>query len=57
MVVKHNFRSAEFKELRDNVSIIALERILAKTKRVGVVGVDSTACGCVLRRTHELPCA
>lgn len=57
MVMQHNFKPVEFKELRGNVFITAFERILAETKRVGVVGVDSTACGCVLRHTHGLPCA
>lgn len=57
MVVHHSFKPVEFREPRNNVSVTALERILVEMKHVGVVGVDSTACGCVLRCTHGLLCA
>ncbi|XP_028102895.1 uncharacterized protein LOC114302124 [Camellia sinensis] len=40
-----------------NVSICALEYVLAKSKRENSVGIDVAACGCVLRHTHGLPCA
>lgn len=55
-VVQHSFKSTEFKELHNNVSITALERI-AETKCVGVVGVDFIASECVIRCTHGLPYA
>ena len=57
IVVQDNFKSSEFKELRGNVSISALEKILAETKRADSVGIDQDACGCVIRHTHGLPCA
>lgn len=57
IVVQHSFKPVEFKELRGNVSISIMEKILAETKRVDVVGVDFTACRCVLKCTHRLPCA
>ncbi|KAL7180713.1 hypothetical protein ACSBR1_039722 [Camellia fascicularis] len=47
----------DFKELRGNVSITALEIILAESKQASSVGIDITACGCVVRRTHGLSCA
>ncbi|XP_028102309.1 PKS-NRPS hybrid synthetase CHGG_01239-like [Camellia sinensis] len=45
------------RELWGNVSICALEYVLAESKRANSVGIDVTTCGCVLRRTHGLPCA
>ena len=56
-IVQHNFKPSEFKELRGNISRNALEKILAETKRANVVGIDHKTCGCVIRRTHGLPCA
>lgn len=56
-VVQHNFKLVDFKELRGNVSIAAIERILAEMKRVGIVGVDFATYACVLICTHRLPCA
>lgn len=56
-VVQQSFKLVEFKKLRGNVSISAMERILAETKHIGVVGVDSVACRCILRYTHGLPYA
>jgi len=46
-----------FREVHENVSIIALEKILDEIKRVGFIGIDPVACGCQLRCTHGLPCA
>jgi len=46
-----------FRELRRNVSITALEKILNKTKWVGFVGIDLIACGCQLKYTYGLSCA
>ncbi|XP_028122710.1 uncharacterized protein LOC114319847 [Camellia sinensis] len=55
--VQHQFKLSQFRELRGNVSICALEYVLAESKRANSVGIDVVACGCVLRRTHGLPCA
>eukprot|EP00268_Persea_americana_P034804 TRINITY_DN3440_c2_g1_i6.p1 TRINITY_DN3440_c2_g1~~TRINITY_DN3440_c2_g1_i6.p1 ORF type:complete len:952 (-),score=86.58 TRINITY_DN3440_c2_g1_i6:87-2942(-) len=55
--VQHNFKPLEFKELWGNISISALEKILVEMKRANSVGIDQDACGCVIRRTHSLPCA
>ncbi|XP_028071740.1 uncharacterized protein LOC114274068 [Camellia sinensis] len=56
IVVQHDFKPAQFKELRGNVLITALEILLAESKRASSVGIDITTCGCVVRRTHGLPC-
>ncbi|XP_028067424.1 uncharacterized protein LOC114270176 [Camellia sinensis] len=55
--VQHQFKPSQFRELRGNVSICALEYVLAESKRANSVGIDVATCGCVLRRTHGLPCA
>lgn len=57
MVVQHSFRPSEFRELHGNVSIIALEKLRDEIKRASFIGIDPSACGCQLRRTHGLPCA
>ncbi|KAL7251152.1 hypothetical protein ACSBR1_013060 [Camellia fascicularis] len=57
IVVQHNFTPSEFVQLWGNVSLCALEHILAETKRAESIGIDSSACGCVIRHTHGLPCA
>ncbi|XP_028070434.1 uncharacterized protein LOC114272918 [Camellia sinensis] len=31
--------------------------VLAESKRANDVGIDASVCGCVVRRTHGLPCA
>ncbi|XP_028103953.1 uncharacterized protein LOC114303001 [Camellia sinensis] len=54
--LQHQFKPFQFRELRGNVSIYALEYVLAKSKRANSVGIDVAACGCVLRRTYGLPC-
>lgn len=56
-VVEHNFKPALFRELRGLVSRKALNLILIESKRSNTVGVDTGLCGCVLRKTHGLPCA
>ena len=55
--MQHNFKPAEFKELRGFISICALNHILVQSKRANAVGIHETACGCAIRRTHGLPCA
>ncbi|CAL5372675.1 unnamed protein product [Camellia sinensis] len=56
-VVQHQFRPSHFRELWGNISIIALEIVLVESKRAEFTGIDSSACGCVIRHTHGLPCA
>ncbi|XP_028111572.1 uncharacterized protein LOC114309895 [Camellia sinensis] len=56
-VVQHQFKPSQFRELRGNVSISALEYLLVKSKRANSIDIDVEACGCVLRHTHGLPCA
>ncbi|XP_028068917.1 uncharacterized protein LOC114271500 [Camellia sinensis] len=55
--VQHQFKHSQFRELWGNVFICALEYVLAESKRENSVGIDVAACGCVLRCTHDLPCA
>ncbi len=57
LVVQHNFKPAEFKELRGFISISALNHVLAQSKRANSVGFDDSNCGCAIRRTHGIPCA
>ena len=56
-IVQHNFKPAEYKELRGNISKNALEKIFTEAKRANLVGINASVCGCVIRRTHGLPCA
>ncbi|XP_028070698.1 PKS-NRPS hybrid synthetase CHGG_01239-like [Camellia sinensis] len=56
-VVQHQFKPSQFRELRGNVSISALEYLLVESKRANSIGIDVEACGCVLCHTHGLPCA
>ncbi|XP_028111986.1 uncharacterized protein LOC114310236 [Camellia sinensis] len=55
--VQHQFKPSQFRELRGNVAICALEYMLAKSKRANSAGINVAACGCVLRCTHSLLCA
>ncbi|XP_028105524.1 uncharacterized protein LOC114304564 [Camellia sinensis] len=55
-VVQHQFKPSQFRELRGNVSISALEYLLVESKRANSIGIDVEACGCVLCHTHGLPC-
>ncbi|XP_028113459.1 PKS-NRPS hybrid synthetase CHGG_01239-like [Camellia sinensis] len=57
IVVQHNYTPVEFTELRGFISICSLDKILVESKRLNSVGIDVVACGCILRRTHGLPCA
>ncbi|XP_028108051.1 PKS-NRPS hybrid synthetase CHGG_01239-like [Camellia sinensis] len=56
-VVQHQFKPSQFRELRGNVSISALEYLLVESKRANSIGINVEACGCVLRHTHGLSCA
>ena len=55
--VQHKFKSALFRELRGFVSRNALDIVLNESIRAADIGSDPEACGCVIRRTHGLPCA
>lgn len=55
--VKHIFHIREFRNLRGFVSIKALDLLHSELQRVKDVGDEEMLCGCVLRRTHGLPCA
>ncbi|KAH9750386.1 protein FAR1-RELATED SEQUENCE [Citrus sinensis] len=55
--VQHSFTPSVFKELRGLVARNALDMILSESKRANLIGIDISACGCVVRHTHGLPCA
>lgn len=55
--VKHIFHIREFKILRGIVSTVALDLLHAELIRMKSVGGDEFLCGCVIRKTHGLPCA
>uniref|UniRef100_A0A803PB10 OTU domain-containing protein n=1 Tax=Cannabis sativa TaxID=3483 RepID=A0A803PB10_CANSA len=42
---------------RELALINAIEKVFQESKRGDWVGLDIHACGCVIRRTHGLPCA
>lgn len=54
IVVQHNFKPSEFKELRGNISIKVMEIVLCELKWVNFIGVDVFACGCVYGRMYRL---
>ena len=56
-IVQHQFKPAEFNHIRGFTSVTALNIILSELKRAISIGVDRSACGCVIRQTHGLPCA
>ena len=53
----HHHRIPEFNYLRAFVSCHALDILLEEKKRGEYVGIDVSSCGCVVKRTHGLPCA
>ncbi|XP_028078306.1 uncharacterized protein LOC114280171 [Camellia sinensis] len=57
IVVQHQFKPSQFRELRGNASISALEYLLVESNRANSIGIDVETCGCVLCYTHGLPCA
>ncbi|XP_052300876.1 PKS-NRPS hybrid synthetase cheA-like [Citrus sinensis] len=56
-IVQYDFKPSVFKELRGFVSRNALNMIFCESKRADYIGLDPLACGCVVRRTHGIPCA
>ncbi|KAF9614453.1 hypothetical protein IFM89_018689 [Coptis chinensis] len=49
--------ASHFSRVRGFVSKDAMEMILEERKCGGLGGMATKECGCVLRRTHGLPCA
>lgn len=56
-IVQHNFKDPIFEDIRGSVSLNAMNIILGEFKRAESIGLDVSACGCVFRCTHGLPCA
>ena len=56
-VVGHDFKVILFKRLLCMVSRYALNHITAEFERVHYAGKNPSHCGCVIRTTHNLPCA
>ena len=56
-IVQHQFKPAEFNHIQGFTSVTALNIILSELKRAISLGVDHSACGCIVRQTHDLPCA
>ncbi|KAL5142008.1 PKS-NRPS hybrid synthetase [Glycine soja] len=56
-VVGHVFKKTLYKRLIGMVSRYALNQIAAEFECVHYAGKNPSACGCVMRTTHGLPCA
>ena len=56
-VVEHVFKVTLYKRLLSMVSRYALNQIGAEYERVHYAGKNPSRCGCVMRTTHNLPCA
>ncbi|KAH1254121.1 hypothetical protein GmHk_04G010626 [Glycine max] len=56
-VVGHVFKKTLYKRLLGMVLRYALNEIVAEFERVHYAGKNPSACGCVMRTTHGLPCA
>ncbi|KAH1249511.1 PKS-NRPS hybrid synthetase [Glycine max] len=56
-VVGHVFKKTLYKRLLGMVSRYSLNEIVVEFERVHYVGNNSSSCGCVIRATHDLPCA
>ena len=54
---KHLVKESWCNLLRENVSLDAIELIKKELSRVDFVRDNVELCGCVLRKTHGLPCA
>ena len=53
----HIYNTPVYKHLNGRVSRRVLDHIADELVRVNTVGIDSSACGCVLKVTHGIPCA
>jgi len=56
-VVGHVFKVTLCKRLLGLVSRYALNKIFVEFERVHYAGKTLSRCGCVMRTTHNLPCA
>ena len=56
-VVEHKFNSLVYKKLCDFVSRETQDIIFHELQWVDTLGINSSACNCTLRVTHNLPCA
>ncbi len=56
-VVEHRHNNRLFIRLHGFVSRTALQLIADECSRANYVGIDKSACGCLIRKTHGLPCA
>ncbi|KAH1189927.1 hypothetical protein GmHk_20G057601 [Glycine max] len=56
-VVGNVFKKTLYKRLLGMVSRNTLNEITVEVKRLRYVGNDPSSCGCVMRSTHDLPCA
>ncbi|XP_052728537.1 uncharacterized protein LOC108327432 [Vigna angularis] len=51
------YKGIKYKKLVGRVSRYALGLIAKELERVNLVGLDTGRCGCILRRTYDVPCA
>ncbi|KAH1233104.1 hypothetical protein GmHk_09G025624 [Glycine max] len=56
-VVGHVFKKTLYKRLLGMVSKNALNEIVAEVEHLCYLGNDPSSCDCVMRSTHDLPCA
>ncbi|KAL5161851.1 putative protein FAR1-RELATED SEQUENCE 10 [Glycine soja] len=56
-VVGHVFKKTLYKRILGMVSRYALNEIATEFERVHYAGKNPSSCGCVMRTTHDLPCA
>jgi len=56
-VVGHVFKKTLYKKLLGMVSRYTLNEIATEFERVHYAGNNPSSCGCVMRTTHDLPCA
>ncbi|KAL5146400.1 Protein FAR1-RELATED SEQUENCE 5 [Glycine soja] len=56
-VVGHVYKKTLYKRLLGMVSRDALNQIASEIDRLRYLGNNLSSCGCVMRSTHDLPCA
>ena len=56
-MVGHVFKVTLYKKLLGMVSRYALNQIVVEFERAHYVGTNPSRCGCIMRTTHDLPCA
>jgi len=56
-MVGHVFKVTLYKRLLGMVSRYALNQIATEYEHVHYAGKNPSHCGCVMRTTHDLPCA